>query len=124
MNEQLKQAITTIAEYMGWKQIDERFWINDSKSIVESMGNLFWLYTNSADALLDVWRKVRDEIHSKYDESRTGKEWHSQYSDYESCLLQLSTKTDFILHKKIAENNYPTACIELAEIIKQLKEKV
>lgn len=104
MTTELKEAIRTIAEYDGWVLFDAEVgwcWRKDGAFIT----NHFGLYHFSADALLPVWRKVREDIQkSKYNYWRT-------------------TNIDRVGQMYILDGQYPKACIQLASIINQLKER-
>ena len=96
MEKELKDAIVTIAEY------------NDPLAIiiyVESDDELYdtqatWpfrlLFHTSADCLLPVWRKLRDNHHTNFQKIKQ-------------------------VGQLILNDDYPAACIKLANIIKQLK---
>lgn len=97
----INKAIITLAEYEGWVK-ENTGWFNIDK--YNKKEGVYWIgdtppqYTE-AEPLLRVWRKLNggDKI---------------RWQTLEDILYL------------IAENNYPEACIQLAEIIKQLKEKV
>ena len=111
MEKELKDAIVTIAEY------------NDPLAIiiyVESDDELYdtqatWpfrlLFHTSADALLPVWRKVGERIEGSYELTRID----TFYTEF-GCESHHENTGKLILN-----DDYPAACIKLAEIIKQLK---
>ena len=94
MEKELKDALITIAEYMQVKKNkDGLYWVEDYDlwCVIE-----LFSYDTSADALLPVWRKLRDNHHTNFQKIK-------------------------VVGKLILFGDYPAACIELAEIIKQLK---
>jgi hypothetical protein len=116
MKKELKDAIVTIAEYDG-KPVQEykgKILIGEEYSFtiegVDYGKEIQWndcAYHTSADALLQVWRKLRDEIN----------ETKADNIDYISYWVELMQHIDAL----IIDGDYPAACIKLAKIIKQLK---
>lgn len=113
MTDQLKEAIKIIAEYDGYKLWNEKtptlYTDKNGGALLRMIGDTefphypFFKYHTSADALLEVWRKVRDEY-------RNTDEW-----DYDWFLF------DDIL-KFIGDNKLPQACIEMGRIIQTLND--
>ena len=109
MTEELKNALITIAKYVGWEVVEH----SDTKATLFERNGLFkfishvkdettFKYHTSADALLPVWNKITNRIIERSD-------------------LVLSREARLSIQQLIIDMNYETACIKLAEIIKQLK---
>lgn len=112
MNEQLKDAVITIAGYdKGWTDIEmpitDVFTYTDTDGVKMSCRALHIPYHQSADAILNVYRKLRSV--DKKIPNISHMEYHAKLNQVGAAILN---------------GNYESACIELANIINQIKEKV
>lgn len=101
----LQEAIKTIAIYDGWTTEGKK-WVSPN-GYFETYSEGFMLdrlkYHTSADSLLPVWRKVRDEMITQVTISKHYELRHIGYT--------------------ILNGNLEHACIELAGIIESIKQK-
>lgn len=103
MDKALQDAIKEVAEYDG-RRVDEKcnYFINYDGD--EFLWDMPVSYHTSADALLPVWRKVRNEVqNAKYDYW-----WVTGIERVGQLIL---------------DNNLPEAVIKLANIIEQIKQR-